>query len=410
MPLSALNKSTPGKYDVVVVGAGIVGLATTYRLLEADPSLRVVVLEKELRVATQQTGHNSGVLHSGAYYKPGSLKAKTAVAGRSSMVKFCETHGIRYDVCGKVIVATDAAEAARMHDLFERAERNGVRAELIGASRLRELEPHAAGIEAIHVPDTGIVDYVEVCEVLASVVSEAGAEFGFGDRVTAVENRDTEVRVTTTSGDFTAKLLINCGGLQSDKVAELDAAIDDGTHIVPFRGEYYEVVEGRRSLVRNLIYPVPDPSFPFLGVHLTRMIDGTVHAGPNAVLAFDREGYSWSDVSLAQLGANATDKGLWRLGRKHWKTGAGEIWRSVNKRAFVKALQRLVPDLGLDDLEKSAAGVRAQALRPSGELVDDFALVSRGRAVHVLNAPSPAATASLEVGAAIVAAALPQLR
>jgi len=407
--MTELNTTTPGEYDVVVVGAGIVGLATTYRLLKADPSLRVAVLDKESRVATQQTGHNSGVLHSGAYYKPGSLKARTAVSGRSSMVEFCETHGIAHDVCGKVIVATDAGEVARMRELFERAERNGVRAELIGATRLGELEPHAAGIEAIHVPDTGIVDYVQVCEVLARISSDAGAEFGLTTRVNGVENRDADVRIVTTRGDFTAKLLINCGGLQSDQVAELDAAIDDGTHIVPFRGEYYEVVERRRSLVRNLIYPVPDPSFPFLGVHLTRMIDSTVHAGPNAVLAFDREGYRWSDISLAQLRANVTDKGLWRLGRTHWKTGAGEIWRSVNKRAFVKALQRLVPDLEVDDLEKSPAGVRAQALRPNGELVDDFALVSRGRAVHVLNAPSPAATASLEVGATIVAEALPRL-
>lgn len=404
-----LEKATPGRYDVVIVGTGIVGLATAYRLVQAGMGLRIAMLDKEAAVGAHQTGHNSGVLHSGAYYKPGSLKARTAVAGRSAMVQFCAEYGIAHDVCGKVIVATHADETARMRDLFDRAEKNGVRAELIDSVRLRELEPHAAGIEAIHVPETGIVDYLDVCRVLARLGAGEGVEYGFGTSVVSIDDRDKLVHIGTTAGEYQARLLINCAGLHSDRVAELDRKINDGTHIVPFRGEYYELIESRRDLVRNLIYPVPDPSFPFLGVHLTRMIDGSIHAGPNAVLALDREGYRWRDVSVRQIFAHATDVGLWRLGRRHWRTGAGEVWRSFNKRAFLKALQRLVPDLKLDDLERSPAGVRAQALRPDGQLVDDFVVVSRTHTVHVLNAPSPAATASLQIGTAVVAQAVPRL-
>ncbi|MCP3939202.1 MAG: L-2-hydroxyglutarate oxidase [Actinomycetia bacterium] len=397
------DTTLPSTVDIIVVGAGIVGLSTAHRLLATDPSRTVLVLEKEATLAAHQTGHNSGVLHSGVYYKPGSLKARTAVAGRTEMVRFCEDNDIAHDVCGKVIVAIDESELGRLDDLFRRAGENGIDATMIGADELADFEPHAAGIRAVHVPSTGIVDYSQVCQVLARLVEEAGGAVLTGvDVETIGDRKGGGVAVETSRGSVEANLLINCAGLQSDLVAERDDAIDDGTHIVPFRGEYYEIRGPRRSLVRNLIYPVPDPSFPFLGVHLTRMIDGSIHAGPNAVLALAREGYTWRDVSLRQLRDHATDAGLWRLGRKYWKTGAGEVWRSLNKRAFVKALQRLVPEIESDDLTPSHAGVRAQALRPTGELVDDFAIAETTHAVHVLNAPSPAATASLEIARNIV--------
>ena len=390
--------------DVVVVGAGIVGLATTLRLLERRPDLSVVVVEKESVVALHQTGHNSGVLHSGLYYAPGSLKATTAVAGRSAMVEFCEQHDIPHDVCGKVVVATRDDELDRLAELFRRSDANGVPARMIDLDELAELEPHAAGIAAMHVESTGIVDYAEVCRTMARLIGDAGGHIAYSTSVDAIERRSGRTIVSTSKGTLDCDVVINCGGLHCDTVAASDTShsTDDGTHIVPFRGEYYEIRGERRSLVKNLIYPVPDPSFPFLGVHLTRMMDGSVHAGPNAVLALAREGYRWRDVSIEQLKQHATDRGLWKLGRKYWKTGAGEVWRSVNKAAFVTALQRLVPELEADDLEHSPAGVRAQALRPDGALVDDFAIAESAAAVHVLNAPSPAATASLMIGAAIV--------
>lgn len=393
----------PDSSDVVIVGAGIVGLATAHQLLKQRPGSSVVVIEKEAGLGAHQTGHNSGVLHSGVYYKPGSLKAKTAVAGRSAMVRFCEQNGIDHDVCGKVIVATSTDELGRLDDLFERAGQNGIEATMLGPDELAEFEPHAAGIRAIHIPSTGIVDYGQVCEALGRLVEQAGGVIATTASVSSLaDGRGRAVRVATSRGTVETDLVVNCAGLHSDQVAKHDNAIDDGTHIVPFRGEYYEIHGPRRSLVKNLIYPVPDPSFPFLGVHLTRMIDGSIHAGPNAVLALAREGYTWRDISLAQLKDHATDAGLWRLGRKYWKTGAGEVWRSLNKKAFVKALQRLVPEIEADDLTKSEAGVRAQALRPTGELVDDFAIAETRHAVHVLNAPSPAATASLEIASNIV--------
>lgn len=393
----------PAQADVVVVGGGIVGLATAYKLLKQHPEKSVVVVEKEPRLAAHQTGHNSGVLHSGVYYKPGSLKAKTAVEGRTAMVRFCEEHGIAHDVCGKVIVATAEDELGRLNDLYERAGHNGIEATMLGPDELAEHEPHAAGIRAVHIPSTGIVDYSQVCETFGRLMVDLGGHVALSTQVESLEDgRDRAVMVKTSNGPVQADLVVNCAGLHSDVVAAHDDGIDDGTHIVPFRGEYYEIHGERRSLVKNLIYPVPDPSFPFLGVHLTRMIDGSIHAGPNAVLALAREGYTWRDISLSQLKDHATDVGLWRLGRKYWKTGAGEVWRSLNKKAFVKALQRLVPEIEADDLTPSEAGVRAQALRPSGDLVDDFAITETRHAVHVLNAPSPAATASLEIASNIV--------
>ena len=387
--------------DLVVVGAGIIGLATARKYLIEHPGRQVVVLEREAGPAYHQTGRNSGVLHSGIYYRPGSRKARMAVSGRSAMVTFCEDKGIDHEICGKVIVATRPDELERLHGLASRAGENLVESELIDKARLAEIEPHCAGIEAIWVPSTGIVSYTQVCTAMAQDIMAAGGELRYGAAVSGLIENSVGARVSTTVGDWETSLLVNCAGLRSDQVAGMiDAA--DGNRIVPFRGEYYEVVPERRHLVNGLIYPVPDPSFPFLGVHLTRMIDGSIHAGPNAVLALDREGYRWRDVSAAQLREHVTNRGLWKLARQYWRTGAGEVWRSANKRAFVKALQRLVPDLEPDDLEKSPSGVRAQAMDAHGGLLDDFAITHTPASVHVLNAPSPAATASLEIATEVV--------
>lgn len=388
--------------DVVIVGAGIVGLATAERLTRDHPSLSIRILEAEERVAAHQTGHNSGVLHSGLYYKPGSLKARLAVQGRSEMVEFCRENGIEHDVCGKVVVATTSDELPRLENLYERGAANGVAVERIDVDRLHEIEPHCAGIAALLVPETGIVNYRQVCERLRDLVVERGATVDFNQRVVGIEDRSDGAMVQTNDMSIHTQLVLNCGGLRSDQVAGMvDAA--DGHRIVPFRGEYYELAPGSRHLVKNLIYPVPDPSFPFLGVHLTRMIDGSIHAGPNAVLAMAREGYRWRDVEGGQVLDHVRNKGLWKLARQHWKTGAGEIWRSVNKGAFVKALARLVPEISAGDLEDSPAGVRAQAMDADGALVDDFAITNTANSVHVLNAPSPAATASLQIAGEIVA-------
>lgn len=382
--------------DLVVVGAGIIGLATARRHLQHHRDHRVVVLEREDGPAHHQTGRNSGVLHSGIYYRPGSHKARMAVQGRTAMVRFCEDKGIHHEICGKVIVATDQHELGRLDDLASRAAANGVDAERIGPERLAEIEPHAAGIAALRVPSTGIVSYREVCDAMAADITEAGGQIVYGAAVSALSEQGAQVRVATGAGDWETPLLVNCAGLRCDQVADMVGATE-GNRIVPFRGEYFEVVPERRHLVKGLIYPVPDPSFPFLGVHLTRMIDGSIHAGPNAVLALAREGYRWRDVSLRQLGEHVTNRGLWRLARQYWRTGAGEIWRSLNKGAFVRALQRLVPEIQSDDLEASPAGVRAQAMDGQGGLLDDFAITETPTSVNVLNAPSPAATASLEI-------------
>ena len=384
-----------------MVGAGIIGLATAHRYLADHPGRRVVILEAEDRPAMHQTGRNSGVLHSGVYYRPGSAKAELAVAGRSSMVEFARQRGIAHEVCGKVIVAVDSSEQERLAALAERAVSNGVPSELIDDRRLAELEPYCAGVEALLIRGTGIVDFGAVCDALIGEIEAAGGELRTGTAVVGLSAGADSVRVTTTTGELVAKRLVNCAGLRCDQVAALVGA-GGGYRIVPFRGEYYELVPERSYLVNNLIYPVPDPSFPFLGVHLTRMIDGTIHAGPNAVLALSREGYRWSDVSGAQLREHVTNRGLWRLARRYWRTGAGEVWRSLNKTAFTRALQRLVPDIESSDLVRSAAGVRAQAMDPGGELEDDFAVATAGRSTHVLNAPSPAATSSLEIAKMIV--------
>ena len=387
--------------DLVVVGAGIIGLATAYRYLADHPGRRAVVLEAEARPALHQTGRNSGVLHSGIYYRPGSAKATLAVAGRDSMIDFCHQHDIAHEVCGKVIVAVDGPERERLAALAERATQNGVDAERIDARRLAELEPYCAGVEALHIRSTGIADYGAVCRVLLAEIEAGGGELRTSTKVVGIAEVADGVRVATTTGDVEATWLVNCAGLRCDQVAALAGAAD-GYRIVPFRGEYFELTPERSHLVNNLIYPVPDPSFPFLGVHLTRMIDGTIHAGPNAVLALAREGYRWSDVSRAQLREHLTNRGLWRLARRYWRTGAGEVWRSLSKTAFTRALQRLVPDIEAGDLVRSPAGVRAQAMDPDGELEDDFAVTTSRRSTHVLNAPSPAATSSLEIAKMIV--------
>ena len=387
--------------DLAIVGAGIIGLATAHRYIAKHPGQSVLILERESGFAHHQTGRNSGVLHSGIYYAPGSMKAELAVAGRSAMVDFCRERGIDHEVCGKVIVATRDDEIERLRALSGRAELNGLSAELIDAGRLTEIEPHCNGIEALYVPSTGIVSYSKVCEALRIEIEESGGSVRFDTSVLNVEESEVGARISTSGGEIFARFLVNCAGLRCDQVAGMvDAA--EGNRIVPFRGEYYELVPERSHLVKGLIYPVPDPSFPFLGVHLTRMIDGSIHAGPNAVLAFSREGYRWRDVQPSQILEHVTNRGLWKLARKYWRTGAGEVWRSLNKAAFVRALQRLVPEIESKDLEASPAGVRAQAMDANGELLDDFAITRSGNSLHVINAPSPAATASLEIGGRIV--------
>jgi L-2-hydroxyglutarate oxidase LhgO len=387
-------------HDVMIIGGGIVGLATAYRLTERHPDRRVIILEKESHVAAHQSGHNSGVLHSGIYYKPGSVKAAACRAGKRAMERFCESEGIRYDLCGKVIVATEEAELERLQSLYERGQANGVRCEMIGRDRLRELEPHAEGLSAIHVPESGIVDYRAVCARLAARIIERGGEVRCGARVTALKTTATEIVAETSLGAVRARVAVNCAGLHSDRVARL-AGAETRIRIVPFRGEYYKLAREAESLCRALIYPVPDPQFPFLGVHFTRMIKGGVECGPNAVLAFAREGYRKRDVNARDLFDALTHGGFLKLARRHWRMGAHEMWRSFNKPAFVRALARLVPEIRGHHLLPTTAGVRAQAVGGDGAMVDDFAVVEQPRVVNVLNAPSPAATASLAIGGLI---------
>jgi L-2-hydroxyglutarate oxidase len=380
----------------VVIGAGIVGLATAHRLLLDQPDASVTVLEKETRVACHQTGHNSGVIHAGVYYKPGSLKARLCRAGSQSMVEFCRVHGIPVEVCGKLIVATDETELPRLHALHERATGNGLAARLLTPAEADEFEPHVACVAAMHVPTTGIVDFAAVCRVLATLVEKAGGEIRLGNRVTAVHTRPAGQVVATNRGELPADVVINCAGLHADRIARL-AGVKPPARIIPFRGEYYELRPERRDLVRGLIYPVPDPRFPFLGVHLTRMIDGSVHAGPNAVLATAREGYRWGRFNPRDVAGIVGWPGMWRMARRHLRTGLAEVRRSVSRTRFAADLARLVPALTADDIVRAGAGVRAQAVRRDGELVDDFLIVARPGQVHVLNAPSPAATSSLEI-------------
>jgi L-2-hydroxyglutarate oxidase len=392
----------PPRADVAIVGGGIVGLATAYQITERQPGARVVVLEKEDRVAAHQTGRNSGVLHSGIYYKPGTLRASNCRAGKLAMEAFCEREGVAYERCGKVIVATREDERPVLTELLARGEANGVECERIGPERLREIEPHAAGIDAIHVPESGIVDYTAVCIRLAEIVAERGGAVVTGAAVTNVVRGADGVAVETTQGDVQADLVVNCAGLHSDRVAKMTGH-EPEHQIVPFRGEYFELKPHAHRLCRGLIYPAPDPRMPWLGVHFTKMVHGGVECGPNAVFAFAREGYRERDVDLRDLREALAYVGFRRLSLRYWKIGAFEMARSFSKRLFVSTLQRLIPEVTLADLEASPAGVRALALSPDGELVDDFVIEADARVVNVCNAPSPAATAALNVGDLVAA-------
>jgi L-2-hydroxyglutarate oxidase len=386
----------------VVVGGGILGLATAHRIMADRRHATVTVLEKEDHWAAHQTGHNSGVLHAGVYYPPGSLKAQFCRAGRLSMVDFCRTHDIPVEVCGKLVVASSADEVPRLTALHERSRANGLDVRMLTPAEAREHEPHVECVAAMYVPETGIADFGAVCRTLAALLEAGGADLRLGTRVTGIRVRDGQGPVVeTTGGDVCGDVLVNCAGLHADRIARLAGAAPPA-RIVPFRGEYYELRPERRDLVRGLIYPVPDPRFPFLGVHLTRMVDGSVHAGPNAVLALSREGYSWGSIRPRDLAEAATFPGLWRLGRRHYRYGAQEVLRSLSRTLFVRSLARLVPDITADDVVPAGAGVRAQAVRPDGGLVDDFLIEQRDGQVHVLNAPSPAATSALEIARHVV--------
>ncbi len=391
---------TSGAKRVAIAGGGVVGLATAWRLIEKHPQVSVVVLEKEGEVGTHQTGRNSGVLHSGIYYKPGSLKATNCRAGKAAMEAFCTQHDIPFETCGKVIVATHDAELPHLQALYERGLANGVACEWIDKARLAELEPHCDGIKAILVRETGIINYRAVCQRLQGMLEAMGHEVRTNQRVQGLHEQADGVVVETSSEEVSFDYVVNCGGLYSDLLNRL-AGGGKSIRIVPFRGEYYELKPEAAHLCKNLIYPVPDPRFPFLGVHFTRMLSGHVECGPNAVLAFAREGYRLRDVNLKEMIGLAVYPGFLKMSSKYWKTGFMEMWRSFSKPAFVKALQRLIPDVRQEHLVRTPAGVRAQALASDGRLLDDFAFEESPRMVHVLNAPSPAATASLSIGAAI---------
>jgi L-2-hydroxyglutarate oxidase len=391
-------------HTVAIVGGGIVGLATALALTEHFPRCGVVVVEKEDTVGRHQTGHNSGVIHAGIYYRPGSYKAKLCVTGVGLLTAFCDAHGVRYERCGKVVVATSPEELPRLQALYERGTANGVPGlKMIGPEELRELEPHARAVRALHSPSTAIVDYAEVTQAMARTLAQRGVLIRTGCRVRAITRADGRSVLHTDQGEVPARCLINCAGLHADAVARM-MGVHPAVQIVPFRGEYYTLRHGQQ-LVRGLIYPVPDPEFPFLGVHFTKRLQGDIEAGPNAVLAFAREGYRMRQIHVPDLLRVLGYRGFWAMAAKYWRTGAYEFYRSLSKAAFVRALQRLVPALQGSDLLPGGAGVRAQAVSPDGTLVDDFAIRETADAIHVLNAPSPAATASLAIGKHIAALA-----
>ncbi|MFQ5556301.1 MAG: L-2-hydroxyglutarate oxidase [Acidimicrobiales bacterium] len=387
--------------DVLVIGAGIVGLSTARALLRRDPARRVMVVDKELTVAAHQSGHNSGVIHSGVYYRPDSDKLAMVRSARSELLHFARDHGITVEICGKVVVALDVDEVPRLDVLEHRAAANRLTTRRLDRVGLSEREPHIAGVAALLVPDAGIIDFRAVASALHDELIDAGAEVRLGHRVVGVEVRSRRVRVSTDRGDLLAGSIVNCAGLHSDRLAELAGADTAGVRIMAFRGEYHELRESARHLVRHLVYPLPDPAFPFLGVHLTRMVDGSIHAGPNAVPALHREGYQWRRISARDTAEVLMAPRTWRLARRYWRTGLGEVRRSLSRHAFLSALQRLCPDLTPADLTPAPAGVRAQAIGSDGSLLDDFAFADGRRAVHVINAPSPAATASFAIAAAV---------
>lgn len=389
------------QHDVIVVGGGIVGLATALKILEKNPGKKVLLIEKEDQLARHQTGNNSGVIHSGLYYKPGSLKARNCIHGYRLLIDFCDQHGIPYDLCGKIVVATNEQELPLLHNLFQRGHQNGLTGfKMLNATGLREYEPHVNGIAGFFVPQTGIVDYRVVAGKYGEEIRKSGGEILLGERVLNVVPEAAGVAVETTRATRKGKMLINCAGLYSDKIARLASPAID-IRIIPFRGEYYKLKKEREYLVKNLIYPVPDPSFPFLGVHFTRMMRGGVEAGPNAVLAFRREGYKRSDVDLKELSEILRWPGFQKVAQKYWKTGLGEMYRSFSKSAFTKALQKLIPEITESDLVEGGAGVRAQACDRTGGLVDDFLIFEEKSIINVCNAPSPAATSSLSIGEAV---------
>lgn len=398
------------QYDCIIVGGGIVGLATALNLIEANSSLKVLVLEKENEVALHQTGNNSGVIHSGIYYKPGSLKALNCIRGYELMLKFAQENAIPFDLCGKVIVATTEAELPLLENLYQRGVENGLGGiRKITAAEIRQYEPHCTGIQGLHVPHTGIIDYGEVSRVMCRIIREKGGEVFTNHKVTNIRKASGGAEVDAEGKVFHTKLVINCAGLFSDRIASLTEENLD-VRIIPFRGEYYELREDRRHLVKGLIYPVPDPNFPFLGVHFTRMIGGGVEAGPNAVFAFKREGYKMSQVSLKDLWGSLSWPGFRKVALKYYKTGIGEYYRSFFKSAFTKALQKLVPEIREEDLVPAGAGVRAQACDRTGGLLDDFKIMEKDFVINVLNAPSPAATSSLAIGETVSKIALDKLQ
>ena len=386
------------QYDVIIVGGGAVGLATALQLTNQNPSLKVVLLEKESVVANHQTGNNSNVIHSGVYYKPGSLKATNCIRGYTLLIDFCKKHNVPYNLCGKVIVATDEKELPFLDTIMERGLQNGLQnLKKLTQSELKEYEPHVAGIAGIHVPQTGIVDYRVVAEKYAEVFQNQGGEIKLGEKVIDVQLNNDKVVVVTQKSSYTGKVMVNCAGLYSDKIAALTRK-DLNVKIIPFRGEYYKLKKEKEYLVKTLIYPVPDPNFPFLGVHFTTMVGGGVECGPNAVLAFKREGYKKSDINLAELAESLAWPGFRKVASKYWRTGMGEMYRSFSKGAFTKALQKLMPEIQEDDLIEGGAGVRAQACDREGGLVDDFMILEDKLVINVCNAPSPAATSSLSIG------------
>jgi (S)-2-hydroxyglutarate dehydrogenase len=390
------------KTDVCIIGGGIVGLATAYRISARFPDRRIVVVEKESSLAKHQTGHNSGVLHSGIYYKPGSLKAINCRKGKLAMEDFCRDQEIEHELCGKVIVALNEEEIPRMEKIYQRGQKNGVKCEIIDRKKLLQIEPHAAGIRAIHVPECGIVNYRQVCERMGDLISETGGnELLLGQEVRKIKEIGDGLLIRTDQAEIESEFLINCGGLHSDRVTRMGGQ-EPPAKIIPFKGEYYELTENAKHLCKHLIYPVPDPQFPFLGVHFTRMIDGSVECGPNAVLAFGREAYGKLDLNVKDLFESLSYSGFRKMAMKHWKMGLGEMWRSYNKGAFVRALQRLIPEIEGKHLKSAPAGIRAQAVSPEGDMVDDFLIQESNRVVNVCNAPSPAATASLNIGETIV--------
>ncbi len=390
-----------GTYDFTIIGGGIVGLSTGMALDQYYPGARILVLEKEKSWASHQTGHNSGVIHSGIYYKPGSLKAKLGREGNRSMVEFCQQHNIRHEVCGKVIVAVEPQELPLLEKLYQRGLDNGLQVRKIGREELKEIEPHVNGLAGIYVSSTGIVDFKQVAETFARLISEQGGTLQLNFPVKKIVENGQGVVIESANATFHSRFLINCAGLHSDRMARL-GQVKVSMKIVPFRGEYYDLKPEKRYLVKNLIYPVPNPNFPFLGVHFTRMIGGDVHAGPNAVLSFKREGYKKTDFDWRDFGEVMAYPAFWKLAKQNWREGTKEIYRSFNKAAFVHSMQTLVPEIQAEDVTPGHAGVRAQALMDDGRLMDDFLILPGHNSIHVCNAPSPAATASIEIGKAIV--------